>query len=99
MSIEAQSRSVTLLGKQLNNFVRTGDAELSAFAQSFKRLGIDIENGLGKKIDNLSASMKGTFSNLSAGIGQANMSASGLMGTMAMAGGPIGAVAVAVGAV
>lgn len=99
MQIEAQSRSVTLLGKQLNNFVRTGDTELSAFAQSFKRLGQDIENGLGSKIDRLGASMKDAFGNAVTGIGSANAGISGILGTIGGAGGIFAGIAVGLGAV
>ena len=61
-SIEQQQRAVTILWKKLNNFVRTWDTELSAFAQSFQKLWVDINTGLWSKLDSLASSVKQTFS-------------------------------------
>lgn len=49
-AIELQAKQVTKLNRELTNFVRTGDKELSVLGKLFRQVGIDIDSGIGKRL-------------------------------------------------
>lgn len=43
--VELASKQVTRLNRELTNFVRTGDKEVSVLGKLFNQVGVDINSG------------------------------------------------------